>query len=61
MADEVFTLSWDDFNNKCPKVFKELWLDRDLSDVTLVTEDGGQLSAHKVILVTCSHLFKRLL
>merc|ERR1719430_81554 len=36
---EVFTLSWDNFSNKCPKVFKELWRDRDLSDVTLATED----------------------
>ena len=59
MAD-VFTLSWDDFNNKCPKAFKELWLDTDLSDVTLATEDGGQLNAHKVILAACSPLFKRL-
>ena len=58
---EVFTLSWDDFNKKCPKAFKELWLDTDLSDVTLATEDGGQLSAHKVILAACSPLFKRLL
>ena len=58
---EVFTLSWDDFTNKCPKVFKELWLDTDLSDVTLATEDGGQLTAHKVILAACSPLFKRLL
>ena len=58
---EVFTLSWNDFNKKCPKAFQELWLDTDLSDVTLATEDGGQLSAHKVILAACSPLFKRLL
>ena len=58
---EVFTLSWDDFDKKCPKAFKDLWLDTDLSDVTLATEDGGQLSAHKVILAACSPLFKRLL
>ena len=58
---EVFTLSWDEFNQKCPKVFKDLWLDTDLSDVTLATEDGGQFSAHKVILAACSPLFKRLL
>ena len=58
---EVFTLSWDDFSQKCPKVFKELWLDTDFSDVTLATEDNGQLSAHKVILAACSPLFKRLL
>ena len=43
---EVFTLSCDDFNNKCRKVFRELWLDTDMSDVTLATEDNGQLSAH---------------
>ena len=28
---EVFTLSWDNFSNKCPKLFKELWRDRDMS------------------------------
>ena len=58
---EVFTLSWDDFDKKCPKAFKDLWLETDLSDVTLATEDGGKISAHKVILAACSPLFKRLL
>ena len=58
---EVFTLSWDDFNQTCPKAFKDLWLDTDMSDVTLATEDNGHLSAHKVILAACSPLFKRLL
>ena len=58
---EVFTLSWDDFNKKCPKAFQELWLYTDLSDVTLVAKDGGQLSAHKMILAACSLLFKELL
>ena len=59
--EDVFTLSWDDFNQKCPKVFKELWLDTDLSDVTLATEDNDQLAAHKVILAASSPFFKRLL
>ena len=58
---EVFTLSWDDFNQKCPRVFKELWLDTDLCDVTLATEDNDQLTAHKVILAASSPFFKRLL
>ena len=43
---EVFTPSWD----KCQHVLKDLWLDTDLSDVSLVTEDNGQIGAHKVIL-----------
>ena len=58
---EVFTLSCDDFNRKCPKAFRELWLDQNFSDVTLATEDGGQIGAHQVILSTSSALFKRLL
>ena len=58
---EVFTLSWDDFNQKCPRVFKELWFDTDLSDIILATEDDGQLTAHKVILAASSPFFKRLL
>ena len=58
---EVLTLFWDDFDQKCPKAFKELWLDTDFSDVTLATEDSCQLTAHKVILASCSPLFKRLL
>ena len=59
--EDVFTLSWDDFNQKCPKVFKELWHDTELSDVTLATEDHGQLTAHKMILAASSPFFKRLL
>ena len=59
--EDIFTLSWDDFNQKCPKVFKDLWLDTELSDVTLATEDRGQLTAHKVILAASSPFFKRLL
>ena len=58
---EVFTLSCDDFNRKCPKAFRELWLDQNFSRVTLATGDGSQIGAHKVILSTSSPLFKRLL
>ena len=57
----MFTLSCNDFERKCPKAFRELWLDQNFSDVTLATEDGGQIAAHKVILSTSSPLFKRLL
>ena len=59
--EDFFTLSRDNFNEKCPNVFKELWLDVDLSDVTLATEDSGQITAHKVILAASSPFFKKLL
>ena len=56
--EEVLTLSSDDFSQKCPRVFTQLCLD---TDVTLATEDHGQLTAHKVILSASSPFFKRLL
>ena len=59
--EEVLTLSSDDFSQKCPRFFTQLWLDTDLSDVTLATEDDGQLTAHKVILAASNPFFKRLL
>ena len=36
--------------------FKELWFYTDLSDVTLATEDNGQIGDHKVILAAGSSL-----
>ena len=37
--------------------FKELWFYKDLSDVTLATEDNGQIDDHKVILAAGSPFF----
>ena len=53
---EVFTLSWDDFNKKCPKAFKDLWLDTDLSDVTLATEEG-RVEKSKNEINSCGYCF----
>ena len=42
MESEVFTFYLGRIQQKkCPKTFKELWLNTDLSDVTLATEDSG--------------------
>ena len=40
--------------------FKELYGERDLSDVTLVCSDGHQIKAHKVILGSSSPVFKNI-
>ena len=40
--------------------FKELYGERDLSDVTLVCSDGHQIKAHKVILGSSSTVFKNI-
>ena len=49
-ASEKFCLKWNDFKENVSTSFATLRDDTDLSDVTLVCEDGQQLVAHKVIL-----------
>ena len=46
---EKLCLQWNDFKENIASSFGELREDRDLTDVTLVCEDGKQVEAHKVI------------
>ena len=57
MAGEAVTLSWTDFERNCPITFQRLWETNEFTDVTLATEDDGQIQAHKVILSSASAFF----
>merc|ERR1712129_2381 len=57
----AFQLAWNEFNSCTSKTFRDLYTDKEFTDVTLATEDGQQLKAHKVILSSCSTFFKRIL
>ena len=61
MGDYQFLLLGKDFAVNAPNTFKQLWTDKDFTDVTLVTEDDQQIKAHKVILSSCSQFFRNLL
>ena len=58
---EKLCLQWNDFQENLNSAFRELRSDTDLSDVTLVSEDGGQVEAHKVVLASSSPFFANLL
>ena len=60
MSINKVTLSWNDFESSASNTIRRLWLDQDFSDVTLVTEDERQFTAHKVVLITGSQLFRNL-
>ena len=60
MSFNKVTLSWNDFESSASNTIRRLWLDQDFSDVTLVTEDERQFTAHKVVLITGSQLFRNL-
>ena len=58
---EKLCLQWNDFNANVNQAFGNLREDDDFADVTLASEDGQQVKAHKVILAASSPLFKDML
>ena len=55
---EKFCLNWNDFEQNASSAFNQLRNDTDFQDVTLVSDEGEHLSAHKVVLSTSSDFFK---
>ena len=60
-SSEKLCLQWNKFSLNTRSSFEELRNDTDLTDVTLACEDGELVEAHKVIIVTSSPFFSRLL
>ena len=58
---EKFSLKWNDFQSVVSKSFSALRKDEDFYDVTLVSEDHTQISAHKLVLSASSQFFKSIL
>ena len=61
MNSEKFSLKWNDFEANVSKSFNELRTDEHFFDVTLISDDELKLSAHKVVLSSCSSFFKSIL
>ena len=58
---EKLCLQWNDFKENALGSLGSLKDDRDFLDVTLASEDGKQVEAHKVILAISSPFFQNLL
>ena len=61
MRTEKICLKWEDFQENVTSVFRMLKESADFVDVTLVSEDGQHVKAHKVILASTSPFFMNLL
>jgi predicted RNA-binding Zn-ribbon protein involved in translation (DUF1610 family) len=51
-------LSVRSFESRAASALKQLWTDREFTDVTLVTEDYREIRAHRSILASFSRFFK---
>ena len=60
MGDKV-SFKWDDFQNSLTKSLAILRNEEDFFDVTLVTDDQVQISAHKLVLSSSSSFIKNIL
>ena len=58
---EKLCLQWNEFKEIINSAFGKLRDDNDFSDVTLASEDGKQIEAHKIVLASSSPFFKELL
>ena len=58
---EKFSLKWNDYQSNWNKALNELRKDTDFADVTLISDDKVKFSAHRILLSSCSKLFKFIL
>ena len=57
---DKFCLKWNEFDTNIREYFKKLRKEHSLFDVTLATDDGRKLQAHKVILSAGSDFFNEI-
>ena len=58
---EKFSLKWNDFQTNVSNTFRKLRTSDNFYDVTLVSDDQQQVSAHKIVLSSSSEYFKSIL
>ena len=61
MTGEKFCLKWRNFQSNVSKSFSFLRNEKEFSDVTLNSDDCNLVTAHKVVLSTCSEYFRDIL
>jgi hypothetical protein len=57
---DKFCLKWNEFEVNIRESFKTLREEQRFFDVTLATDDGHQIQAHKMILSAGSHFFREI-
>ena len=61
MHQEKYSLTWQTYSDHLKYMMKELMMNEDFSDVTLVTEDKKHIKANISILSACSPVFREIL
>ena len=57
---EKFSLKWNDFTSNVQRSFQSLRKEEDFFDITLIGDDYKHVTAHKLVLSSCSEYFKNI-
>ena len=58
---EKYNLNWHTYSDHLREMLHEMMKSNDLTDVTLVCDDKIQFKAHKIVLSSCSSVFKSIM
>ena len=58
MSSDKYNFKWNDYESKVSSSFKAFRNKSDYFDVTLISDGNVQISAHKLVLSTCSGFFQ---
>ena len=58
---ETLEMSWKEFNENSCATIRNLYEDKQFGDVTLASQDEGEILCHRVVLASSSPFFKRML
>ena len=58
---DKFCLKWNDYEKNLGTAFNDLREQEELFNVSLISEDGSQVEAHKVVLSACSPFFRNII
>ena len=61
MHQEKYSLAWHAYTDHLKSMMKDLMMNEDFSDITIVTEDEKQIKANIIILSACTSVFKDIL
>ena len=59
--NEKFSLKWNDYQSNWNRSLARLRNDKESADITLISDDKVKFSAHKILLTSCSKIFKFIL
>ena len=59
--EDTLVCGWDEFESHAANTIKQLWYDKESTDVTLATMDEQQINVHRIVLSSSSSFFKLIL